>query len=127
MEEKDIRQIKVAGGILVFSVLLMIVTKIMTFDGGPKAKLEKLMDAVGGTYYEQVFFVENQESLNSYANGYTITLRDAMDIIDYTTDKFVNHKTKQECDLEASYIIITPKSPYGQKDYDIQSMLGCGY
>lgn len=127
MEELDMKKIKTAGAILVFSIFLMIVTKVMIYEGGPKKKLEKLMYSVGATYYEEVFYPENQDSLSTFSNGYTLSLDEAMNIIDYTTDKFKNHKTDAECDLNASYIIVTPKSPYGQKDYDVQTNLVCGY
>ena len=44
MEELDMKKIKTAGAILVFSIFLMIVTKVMTYEGGPKKKLEKLTE-----------------------------------------------------------------------------------
>lgn len=131
MQEDDKKKIKIAVIILCFSIVLLIVNKVMSYEGGNKGKLEKQMYYVGAVYYEEGLFKEygdDLETLKEYEKtGYTITLSEALEAINHETDVFKNHKTKQECDMDSSIIEIIPKSPYGQKDYEINTRLVCGY
>lgn len=132
--EDNKKNLKLAIIFFGIALALFIVNKIVNYEGGPKKQLENLMEHVGKTYYEQVFYHDFNDKDNDYAilksfekDGITIDLDTAMYNIGYETDKFVNHKTNQQCDLKNSYIYIYPKSPYGMKDYKIDVNLSCGY
>ena len=131
MEENDKKQIKTAIIIICFSIVLLLVNKVISYEGGHKGKLEKQMYYIGAVYYEEglyELYKDDQSTLKEYENnGYTISLGAAMEDIKHETDVFKNHKTKNECDMDNSTIEIRPKSPYGKKDYEIKTNLVCGY
>lgn len=131
MQENDKSKIKTAIIILAVSIILLLVNKIMSYEGGNKGKLEKQMYYIGAVYYEEglyELYKDDQSTLKEYENnGYTISLGAAMEDIKHETDVFKNHKTKNECDMDNSTIEIIPKSPYGKKDYEIKTNLVCGY
>jgi hypothetical protein len=131
MQENDKSKIKTAIIILAVSIILLLVNKIMSYEGGNKGKLEKQMYYIGAVYYEEglyELYKDDQSTLKEYENnGYTISLGAAMEDIKHETDVFKNHKTKNECDMDNSTIEIRPKSPYGKKDYEIKTNLVCGY
>lgn len=131
MQETDKSKIKTAIIILAVSIILLLVNKIMSYEGGNKGKLEKQMYYIGAVYYEEglyELYKDDQSTLKEYENnGYTISLGAAMEDIKHETDVFKNHKTKNECDMDNSTIEIRPKSPYGKKDYEIKTNLVCGY
>ena len=131
MQENDKSKIKTAIIILAVSIILLLVNKIMSYEGGNKGKLEKQMYYIGAVYYEEglyELYKDDQSTLKDYENnGYTISLGAAMEDIKHETDVFKNHKTKNECDMDNSTIEIRPKSPYGKKDYEIKTNLVCGY
>lgn len=131
MEENNKKQIKTAAIILCFSILLLIINKVISYEGGNKGKLEKQMFYIGAVYYEEglyELYKNDQETLKDFEqNGYTISLGEAIEEIKHETDVFKNHKTKNNCDMENSTIEIRPKSPYGKKDYEIKTNLVCGY
>ena len=47
--------------------------------------------------------------------------------IEKIIDKFVNSKTKKECDKLSTRVIIYPKSPYEKDSYNIKTELICGF
>ena len=131
MEENDKKQIKTAIIIICFTIVLLLVNKVISYEGGHKGKLEKQMYYIGAVYYEEGLFNEYSNDLETLKNyeesGYTITLSEAIEAINHETDIFINHKTKEKCDMDSSLIQIRPKSPYGKKDYEVKTRLVCGY
>ena len=68
MEENDKKQIKTAIIIICFSIVLLLVNKVISYEGGHKGKLEKQMYYIGAVYYEEGLFNEYSNDLETLKN-----------------------------------------------------------
>ena len=46
---------------------------------------------------------------------------------DELLNKFVNKKTGDKCNVTNTKITIYPKDPFGQKDYNVETNIDCGF
>lgn len=83
---------------------------------------------IGKKFYENVYYqdLEDKEyTLSNYAlNGLNISLSDIKLLYSFgdEVDKLLS---KNNCDLDLSKIVFSPKSPYKETDYDIDVKLHC--
>ena len=83
-------------------------------------------DQVGTNDTEKKEFVKKYETIGIKVNLDNLSRLDS-DNNKKIVDKFVNSKTKEECDKINTRVIIYPKSPYEKTSYDIKTELVCGF
>lgn len=122
-------------------VIILIVGLIIVVSGkGKESESQKLsseLKNLGIDFYENFYYKqigtddkERKEFLEKYTNiGIKVSLDN---LVRYKKDdtileKFVNSKTKKECDKTSSMVVIYPKEPYGKNNYTIDAMLVCGF
>lgn len=86
------------------------------------------VEEIGRNFYEKVYYqdLEDKEFIlsNIALNGLNISLRDIKLLYSFgdEVDKLL---AKNNCDLDLSKILFSPKDPYKEKDYDIDVKLYC--
>lgn len=115
-------------GITVLFTILFFIGRFVNnyFD---KKNLEKALTSMGEKVYKELYYKDLKDDFAVYEKeGIKITLNDMFNATDLDyKDYFYNRKTKKVCDSNTTYIIIYPKSPYRNSDYDLTFNLECGY
>lgn len=120
-------------------VIAAIVICIFAFRG--KSNEEELtanLEKLGGQFYEKFYYPAQEKSQKNIKEfiarfektGIKVNLENIAKVS--SVDKklvegMVNSKTKEDCDRVNSYVVITPKKPYGAKDYEVKAILSCGF
>ena len=118
----------VAGALLYFFV----------FNNNNQADLKKELESVGRNFYENFYYDKAEDEGKSKAEflaqfkevGIKVDLENLMrasENKDEIKKKFVNSKTKEECNQTNTKVTIKPKDPYGKTDYTIEVTLDCGF
>lgn len=128
--------IALATLILIIAIVLIIT---FTFKESEEDKLNDMLKELGINFYENFYYdqvgtndTEKKEFVKKYETiGIKVNL-DNLSRIDSDdnkkiVDKFVNSKTKKECDKLNTRVIIYPKSPYEKDSYDIKTELVCEF
>jgi len=128
--------IAIAALIVIIAIVLII---IFTFKESEEDKLNDMLKELGINFYENFYydqvgtndtekkeFVEKYETIGIKVNLDNLSRIDSDDT-KKIVDKFVNSKTKKECDKLNTRVIIYPKSPYEKDSYDIKTELVCGF
>lgn len=122
--------------ILIIAIILII---IFNSKKSEEDKLNDMLKELGVNFYENFYYdqvgtndTERKEFVKKYETiGIKINLdnlsRLNSDESKKMVDKFVNSKTKKECDKSNTRVIIYPKTPYEKDSYDIKTELVCGF
>lgn len=122
--------------ILIIAIILII---IFNFKKSEEDKLNDMLKELGVNFYENFYYdqvgtndTERKEFVKKYETiGIKVNLdnlsRLNSDESKKMVDKFVNSKTKKECDKSNTRVIIYPKTPYEKDSYDIKTELVCGF
>ena len=122
-------------------VLVVVIAGIgitFAFSGNEEKKLTSELETLGKNFYENFYYEQigsNDEERANFLSKYsTIGIKVDLDNLARTLDnkdevlaKFVNSKTKQECNKTNSKITIYPQDPYGKSNYKLEVTLDCGY
>lgn len=121
--------------VVVVAIILII---CLTKTKSNEAELNNNLKKLGSQFYEE-FYYPTQERVQkdvktfvakSKSNGIKVNLENIAKVskIDKKlVEKMVNNKTKKDCDKTQTYVVIKPVSPYGKKDYKIETYLSCGF
>ena len=135
------KQYYIIGGVALL-VIILIVSLLIIFGNKPKNESQKLsneLNQLGVSFYEDFYYnqigktdEEKKAFLEKYTDiGIKVSLdnlaRSKKDESEEILKKFVNSKTKTECDNTNSMVTIYPREPYGKKDYRIDANLVCGF
>ncbi len=136
--EENKKGIITIGIILLLAIIFGVLTLLMnngSKTSEKKLSSEKALNELGTMYYEKVYYpyIEKEYSegyikfLNNKSSvGIKVTLRQIQSSIkNVNTENFIDYKNKTICDYDLTYIIIRPNSPYGKKDYTIETKLDC--
>lgn len=127
----------IIGAIGLIVLVLVIIGIVFGVKSCGKAsnekQLTKNLTAMGKTFYEEFYYpqMENsQDDVKEYmkrfeSTGIKVNLAN-LSKISKVDKKLVESLTKEKCDEEKTSVRITPKSPYGKTDYDIEVELSCG-
>ncbi len=122
--------------ILIIAIILII---IFSSKKSEEDKLNDMLKELGVNFYENFYYdqvgtndTERKEFVKKYETiGIKVNLdnlsRLNSDESKKMVDKFVNSKTKKECDKSNTRVIIYPKTPYEKDSYDIKTELVCGF
>ena len=122
--------------ILIIAIILLI---IFNSKRSEEDKLNDMLKELGVNFYENFYYdqvgtndTERKEFVKKYETiGIKVNLdnlsRLNSDESKKMVDKFVNSKTKKECDKSNTRVIIYPKTPYEKDSYDIKTELVCGF
>lgn len=122
--------------ILIIAIILII---IFNSKKSEEDKLNDMLKELGVNFYENFYYdqvgtndTERKEFVKKYETiGIKVNLdnlsRLNSDDSKKMVDKFVNSKTKKECDKSNTRVIIYPKTPYEKDSYDIKTELVCGF
>lgn len=125
--------------IVAFVVLIAGIIVLFTINKSNESELKSLLKNIGIEFYEDFYYdqisasdTERATFLTKYKDiGIKINLdnlsRTNFENISSKIDKFVNNKTKKDCDKSNSKAVIYPKEPYGKKDYTVEVILDCGF
>ena len=128
---KDKKNLYILIGIVVVAVILIILIFSL---GGRKnimseATLEQKLEEVGKDFYENKYYSglddEQKKNLaNLSENGIRIDITN-LEVISPLDEDVKKQLEKDNCDLDNTKLVITPKEPYGVKDYDLKIELSC--
>ena len=122
--------------ILIIAIILII---IFSSKKSEEDKLNDMLKELGVNFYDNFYYdqvgtndTERKEFVKKYETiGIKVNLdnlsRLNSDESKKMVDKFVNSKTKKECDKSNTRVIIYPKTPYEKDSYDIKTELVCGF
>lgn len=125
----------IAGVIVILIVVLVLL--FMSKDN-TKLDLEATLKDMGIDFYENFYYDkagDSDEERASVLQKYKeIGIKINLDNLQrYNSEqnaqnikKFVNPKTKEQCNFDDTMVIIYPKENYGKKDYDIKVSIVCG-
>lgn len=126
-------------------VVLAIVGTIIGFKLSSSKKVEQkdelkdVLKDLGVSFYEDFYYKNignsDEERATKLARFESIGIKIDLDNlsrynsseVEDKIDKFVNKKTDEKCDRKNTKVIIYPKSPYGKTDYEIETVLECGF
>ena len=127
----------IIGAIGVIVLVLIIIGIVFGVKSCGKTSNEKQLKenltAMGKTFYEEFYYPQmesSQEDVKEYmkkfeTTGIKVNLAN-LSKVSKVDKKLVESLTKENCDEEKTSVRITPKSPYGKTDYDIEVELSCG-
>lgn len=133
---KSDKRILITGVIILFLIILG--TFLALTVGSAAFNLESELKVMGSDFYENFYYEqlnkseeEKERLLSQYSSiGLKVNVdnlvRSNKEKYEEKVKEFVNPKTKEECDLENTKVIIYPKRPYGKTDYDMEVEIECG-
>lgn len=133
---KNDKRILITGVIILF--LIVLGTFLALTVGSTAFNLESELRVMGSDFYENFYYDQLNKSeeekvklLSQYSSiGLKVNVdnlvRSNKEVNEEKVKGFINPKTKEECDLENTKVIIYPKSPYGKTDYDMEVQIECG-
>lgn len=86
----------------------------------------KLYNDLGGDLKKKEAFLEKYSKIGIKSSLSNLERNDREHNAEIVA-KFVNEKTKEACDKEKTQVILYPKKPYGENDFDIEVTLVCGF
>ena len=109
-----------------------------SLSNNDEKKLTSELEMIGRHFYEDFYYTQigsDESERTSFLSKYSAigikvdleNLARTLDNKDEELAKFVNSKTKEQCNTTNSKVTIYPKDPYGQKDYEIQVVIDCGF
>ena len=127
--------------IIICAIVLVVIIVLCVFLFGDssqrkKAELENELKSLGKDFYENFYYdlVVRDNGINTITKYEKIGIKVSLENISRQSDekaeavkKFVNPKTKKECDKGETKAVIYPKEPYGKTDYTIEAILSCGF
>ena len=123
-----------AGVIVIVLVIIGIVFGVKSCNkGNDEKKLTNNLISIGKTFYEEFYYPQMesiQDDVKDYMKkfentGIKVNLAN-LSKVSKVDKKLVESLSKAKCDEEKTSVRITPKSPYGKTDYDIEAELECG-
>ena len=128
---KDKKNLYILIGIIVAIILIIL---IFILGGNKKnimseATLEQKLEEVGKDFYENKYYSslddEQKKNLSNFSeNGIRIDITN-LEVISPLDEDVKKQLEKDKCDLDNTKFVITPKEPYGVKDYDLKIELSC--
>jgi len=124
----------IAGTITLFAVSNAKKTKT-----DQKADLTEILKSLGTDFYEDFYYLNigssDEERATKLERYNSIGIKVDLDNLSrYNSEKvkdkiakFKNEETGEDCDKTNTKVIIYPKSPYGKKDYEIETKIVCGF
>lgn len=118
--------------ILITLVVLIITSVINNFRNATTPK--KVLDALAKSYYEETFHPSVMKNNSTgYAavlakyekNGIKMSIKNFMSLYKDIDFEIFTKGKYASCDLDLTYVIIYPKSPYGVEDYTLKEEVYC--
>lgn len=139
--KKNKKKIIICGCSLLIVILLLVVgigVIPKLFDNQEEELTNRLVE-IGKDFYEEFYYPQvgenDEEKAKFLANfseyGIKVSLNNMARVKSGEPDdilaEFKNKRKKQDCDKDASMVVIIPKKPFGKKDYEIKPELVCGF
>jgi len=128
IDDETKKLFKILGiGIIVLIISFVLITLKKNFlDVNTEAKIEKKITSLTKNYYKS--FIHDKFTLKELearsSEGIEIDLYGLLYKLKYTDiDDFYLEKEDKRCNLNRTYIMVYPKSPYGDYDYEIKIKL----
>ena len=140
---RSLKLMRILSLMIVLTCLGVVIAAIFVKNNLTSTKLaHQKMEELARDYYENDFYqrftrdhvsVGQEENLGQYFEKYTqmgfspVKLRKLLDYSERNNKdmkKYFEHE-KFSCDTNGSYVIIKPKQPFGEKDYELKSALSC--
>lgn len=145
VENNNKKIIMLAAGVIVLVLVIIgIVFGVKSCNkGNDEKKLTNNLISIGKTFYEEFYYPQMEKTAednkkagkkpddvkaymeNLGKTGFKVNLAN-LSKISKVDKKLVESLSKAKCDEEKTSVRITPKSPYGKTDYDIEAELECG-
>ena len=127
--------------IIICAVVIVIAAVVCLFVFGDSTKRKKMeleneLKTLGKDFYENFYYdlVVRDNGIQTITKYKTVGIKISLDNISRYKEenaekvsKFVNPKTKKECNKADTRAVIYPKEPYGKTDYTIEVELSCGF
>lgn len=133
-------------GLLIFTLIGVAVVLVLVFTNGNKKeeqtqkdKLNGYLNELGKSFYEDYYYdamaSQNEDAISDTLSKFSgIGIKVNLDNLSRYNGDGVEEKTKEfknekdeECDKKNTKVIIYPKEPYGKTDYEIETVLECGF
>lgn len=140
---RNVKLMRIISLLIVITCVIVVVAALFVRKNITSSKLaEQKFGELARDYYENDFYKrfirdhvadENEKDLGQYFEKYTqlgfspVKLRKLLDYSERNNKdmkKYFEHE-KFSCDTNGSYVIIKPKQPFGEKDYELKSALSC--
>ncbi len=125
--------LKTAIIMIILTLVILVITSVIdNFRNATTPK--KVLDALAKSYYEETFHptvVENNSTsfatvLAKYEkDGIKMSIKNFMTLYKDIDFDIFNKGKYASCDLDLTYVIIYPKSPYGVEDYTLKEEVYC--
>ena len=145
MDNESIKDVLIENkGKIIFVVICIILSIVIglfnkTGNGKVRDNAETALKAYASDYYrtyytEYIMKEVDKEDLGMYfsafkTNPLKITLNTLIDNMDDLNMNYFENigKQKKYCDLYNTYALVTPITPYGEDDFEIEIHLDCEY
>lgn len=140
LENSKIKIGLLSCGIILIIVLIILAIKFLLTDkNNQKKELTELLTEMSSEFYEDFYYNQIGSTLEEKANFLkkyeTIGIKINLDNLSrYNSEnnnekikKFINEKTKKECNKDNTKAFIYPKDPYEKGSYKIEIVLDCGF
>lgn len=134
-------------GLLVFTIIGVAIVLVIAFTNGNKKeeqthkdKLNGYLNELGKSFYEDYYYdavdSENEESKREFLSkfseiGIKVNLDNLSryngDGIEEKIKEFKNEANDEDCNTKDTKVIIYPKEPYEKTDYEVETVLECGF
>lgn len=124
---------------IIIMIVLLIGIFFFLLKNNQETKLTNILKNMGISFYEDFYYEKSGieiEAKVEYLSAYKDTgIKINLDNLSkYNSEEnakklknFWNRKTKESCSLEDTKVIIYPREPYGKTDYEIKTILDCGF
>lgn len=138
-ENKSNKNLFIAIGCALLVVVAVVVLIIcLGKEKTNEEELTKNLEKLGSQFYTEFYYPAQEKTQKNIAEfiakfertGIKVNLENIAKVskIDKKLiEDMVNNKTKKECDKVESYVVITPKAPYGKDDFTVKATLVCGF
>lgn len=142
IEKQEKRKLNKKTLAILVALLIVVILVVLLVVFGKKSnekELESSLNKMGSSFYENFYYeqigssADDRTSLLSKFS--TIGIKIDLENLGRYNDgefkkdikEFKNSLTGEKCNQTKTKVIIYPKSPYGKKDYKIETELSCGF
>lgn len=135
-------------GLLIFTLIGIAIVLVFVFTNDSKKeqeetqkdKLNGYLSELGKSFYEDYYYdaieSKNEDAKRDFLSKFKdIGIKVDLDNLsryngnglEEKTKEFKNEMKNEECNSKDTKVIIYPKEPYGKTDYELESVLECGF
>lgn len=114
--------------IIIVSILIVLIVSVVFFIKNNNGSKSKTISKVGEKFYENFYYntIEKGKEEDFLKNFKDTGLKVSLsNILNVTKLSKKEKKIISKCNKEKTEITITPKKPYGRKDYKIEVSINC--